>query len=235
MNQIDKSTTMSDGALFHDNLAEGWSAAYESGGFRRRIEFFNSHLKELVKPGDWWLDAGCGSGILARELSLLGARVIAVDGSPKMIECAHRETGERSGSITYKHAWTIETLEDPAGRYNGVLCSSVVEYLENPEKTLSEFFRVLQPGGYLVISVPNRWSLVRLIQKILRLIANCFQKDYFPYLKVSRNEFSSLKIAANLSKFGFFVDRIDNFEPVLSPFIGKLSLGALWVVIARKP
>ena len=36
-----------------------------------------------------------------------------------------------------------------------VFCSEVIEHLVNPENLLQELYRVLRPGGKLIISVPN--------------------------------------------------------------------------------
>ena len=43
-------------------------------------------------------------------------------------------------------------------RFDLVLCMGVLEYLEDYERALREFCRVLKPGGVLVLSVPLRYS-----------------------------------------------------------------------------
>jgi SAM-dependent methyltransferase len=42
--------------------------------------------------------------------------------------------------------------------FDGVLCNQVLEHVFTPEKFLSELFRVLEPGGKLIISVPFIWD-----------------------------------------------------------------------------
>ena len=43
---------------------------------------------------------------------------------------------------------------------DGVLCSSVLEYVSDVDTCLKEFARVLRPAGLLLVSVPNRHSIV---------------------------------------------------------------------------
>jgi SAM-dependent methyltransferase len=40
------------------------------------------------------------------------------------------------------------------GHFDAILCIAVLEHVENPEEVLAEMYRVLKPGGHLIISVP---------------------------------------------------------------------------------
>ena len=73
---------------YHDTLAEGWARRYESGGFKRRAEFFLHEVLPRAAVGGRWLDVGCGSGVFSRMLATAGAQVTGVDGSAAMIEAA---------------------------------------------------------------------------------------------------------------------------------------------------
>jgi SAM-dependent methyltransferase len=48
----------------------------------------------------------------------------------------------------------IHQIPKPACFFDAILCIAVLEHVENPEEILSEFFRVLKPGGHVVASVP---------------------------------------------------------------------------------
>ena len=168
-------------------------------------------------------------------MCLKGVQVIAVDGSPKMIECAKNESIALSDNVTYKLIDTIETLDFQSSSFDHALCSSVIEYLEKPEQALCELFRVIRPCGVLVFSVPNRLSIIRLVQKLLRRAYKVFGKDAFPYLSVSKNEYSSAEILSLLDKVGFVLEDVQIFDPILPIFTSKFSLGSLFVITARKP
>ncbi len=230
-----KQTKLSQGSRFHDSLAKNWNDKYDSGGFKDRIIFFELLLQNFIRTADLWLDAGCGTGTLSRMMCLKGVQVIAVDGSPKMIECAKNESIALSGNITYKLVDTIETLDFQSSSFDHALCSSVIEYVENPEQALCELFRVIRPSGILIVSVPNRLSIIRLVQKLLRIACKVFGKDAYPYLSVSKNEYSSAEIKSLLNKVGFVVEDVQIFDPILPAFTSKLYLGSLFVITVRKP
>ena len=79
-----------NGVRFHEGLAVSWNNKYKRGGFKKRLALFRRVLSRVVLPGEHWLDAGCGAGILTLEMSGLGATGLAVDGSQQMIEAAVR-------------------------------------------------------------------------------------------------------------------------------------------------
>lgn len=230
----DKLQSIDSSIAFHGTLASRWSKGYSSGGFRRRIEFFKSKLKELVQVRSHWLDAGCGSGVLAREINALGANVIAIDASDEMINSARKEHFP-STSILYKQVATIEKIDNENGIFDGVLCSSVIEYVENPCLAIKELIRVTKPGGVLIISVPNKLSLIRLFQKIIRNYSKLFGKNRFFYLEFSINSYTRRSLFFLLESSGYLVDKMDIFDPILPIFSNRLSFGSLFVVVAHKP
>jgi 2-polyprenyl-3-methyl-5-hydroxy-6-metoxy-1,4-benzoquinol methylase len=221
------------GARFHEQLASSWTNAYENGSFNRRLHFFLPHLDRLVQNDSVWLDAGCGSGVLARELAARGARVIGMDGSPAMI--AHAAATESPGiRIDYKVISTIEQLPLGSSTINGILCSSVLEYADDPVATLREFHRVLVPAGTVLVTVPNFFSVIRIAQSLARCVGCTLGRSWFPYLAVSRHAYSALVYRTLLEKAGFEVTRIEPFSPFIPHLLAPLQLSALWLAVARK-
>lgn len=96
------------------------------------------------------LDAGCGSGPLAVELTARGATVAGFDSSPAMIELARRRLGPTA-------RLTVHDLSQPLpyedATFDDVAASLVLHYLQDWVAPLSEIRRVLKPGGRLVASV----------------------------------------------------------------------------------
>jgi SAM-dependent methyltransferase len=45
------------------------------------------------------------------------------------------------------------------GSVDSVLCTQLLEHMENPDLVISEIKRILKPGGYAVISVPFIWNI----------------------------------------------------------------------------
>jgi len=93
-----------------------------------------------------------------------------------------------------------------------------------------EFSRLLKPGGKLLLSVPNRKSFIRIVQKQCNYVARLWGGKVFPYLEVSKNEFTPSEIRRSLFRVGISVDKCEIFDPVLPKFISKLGFGSLIIV-----
>ena len=100
------------------------------------------------------LDAGCGEGILVEEY----AGRLAVTG----VDANYSSARVMHGSLT--------ALPFPDGTFDRALCLDVLEHLsfEDQPRALGELFRVLRPGGELLVSVPNLAHLQSRIQFLLR-------------------------------------------------------------------
>jgi 2-polyprenyl-3-methyl-5-hydroxy-6-metoxy-1,4-benzoquinol methylase len=222
-----------EGAKFHQDLSASWSESYETGGFGMRIKLMRAILLEVVQPNSVWLDGGCGSGILSRELSTLGAKVVGLDASPNMIRVAKSESISESQSISYKLVKSIESIDISNSTFDGILCSSVVEYVESPKAVFIEFSRVLKPEGRIVVSLPNKFSLIRMFQKFCRRMASLFGLDVFTYLEYSKKEFSLNSAEKLLRQTGFCVESVQLFDPLLPSIIANLGIGSLIIISAR--
>jgi SAM-dependent methyltransferase len=96
---------------------------------------------DTAAPAERVLDAGCGEGILVEEY----AGRLAIEG----VDANYSSDRVRSGSLT--------ELPYPDGTFDRALCLDVLEHLtfEEQPRALAELFRVLRPGGRLLVSVPN--------------------------------------------------------------------------------
>jgi ubiquinone/menaquinone biosynthesis C-methylase UbiE len=107
------------------------------------------------------LDAGCGAGRVAQELEKRGADVVGMDYSFGMVGRANCICN--AGTI---HG--VDLLQGDVGAipfesssFDVVVCLGVLSYLDAEEKALDEVARVLRPGGTLILSVINRFRLVK--------------------------------------------------------------------------
>ncbi len=48
----------------------------------------------------------------------------------------------------------LHIIPVPADHFDAILCIAVLEHVENPEEVMAELYRVLRPGGHLVLEVP---------------------------------------------------------------------------------
>lgn len=94
------------------------------------------------------LDAGCGSGLLAKKLKSIG-EVIAVDIHPQALKLT------RSRGVKVKKT-SITKLPFKENSFNLVTSIDVLYHqsVKNDQKALKEFYRVLKPNGILILRVP---------------------------------------------------------------------------------
>jgi SAM-dependent methyltransferase len=48
-------------------------------------------------------------------------------------------------------------IPQPDSSYDTVVCTEVLEHVTDPKKALSEMYRVLKPGGFIILSTPMYW------------------------------------------------------------------------------
>jgi ubiquinone/menaquinone biosynthesis C-methylase UbiE len=143
-------------------LAEYWnerSRGFENAqGIRieRQHEAWLAFLREaLGPPSRRILDVGTGTGFLALLAAELGHEVKGLDLSPGMVERAKELAGERGLKAKFAIA-DAEGLPEKEGSYERVINRNVLWTLPEPERALADWFRVLEPGGSLVV-VDGDW------------------------------------------------------------------------------
>jgi SAM-dependent methyltransferase len=97
-----------------------------------------------------WVDVGGGAGEFARIVSDLGYRVTLVDGDPRNIANLE-DSGIRA--VLADLNLPLDALEDAA--FDGASIIEVVEHVTHAERLMGEVFRLLKPGGTLLLSTPN--------------------------------------------------------------------------------
>ncbi len=223
---------------YHDGLAASWDRRYQRGGFRRRAEFFANKVLPLIRSEGDWLDVGCGSGYFSRLLAARGAEVTGLDGSAEMIAAA-QALQDKSTEFRFKmpryEIENIEALDQRQDRFDGVVCLNVIEYLRDPEIRFADLVAMLRPGGTLVISAPNKASLVRNLQRGARSLFGSKGRDAFAYLNSSSNAWARKGFAALAERKGLVVETILGFDPIIPAAAHLLAPPSLWYLICRKP
>lgn len=120
------------------------------------------------------LDYGAGVGNLTCKLSALG-RFDQVEGADIL---------PRPENLPSEIAWhrfdSNEAGVLPAKSFDAVIAAEVIEHLENPRQVAREWFRILKPGGRLVLSTPNNESVRALMALLVRGHFVAFQDSCYP-------------------------------------------------------
>lgn len=105
----------------------------------------------LIAEGDQVIEVGCGTGVLARELiKCVGpeGKVTGLDLSESMLGVARRICPE----VDFRQGNVMDMPFDD-GVFDVAVASFVLMFVPEPVKAVSELWRVLKPGGRLVIAV----------------------------------------------------------------------------------
>lgn len=101
-----------------------------------------------MKRGDRLLDIGCGAGDMVRAFGSLGLWASGLD----------REKSKMHSDIPVKYA-DIENEPFPFGDkvFDVVFSKSLIEHLFDPANFMKECFRILKPGGRIILMTPD-WN-----------------------------------------------------------------------------
>jgi len=99
------------------------------------------------------LDVGCGAGITPCYISeKFGCRVVGVDISEKMLSLAReRARRKKIEKLEFKKA-DAQALPFVDGTFDLVISESVVSFVQDKERAIKEYARVVKPGGYVGIN-----------------------------------------------------------------------------------
>ncbi len=181
-------------------------------------------------------DIGCGScqmKMLAGDLS--GAHWIGTDLKLNLQELAAMKYDE------YFESDLTKTLPIDSESVDIVINSHVLEHLPNPDHSMSELFRVLKPGGLLLLGVPVSPSIVVPIQEMRyrremaagkRKVGDHVQAFSVNYLKdlIHRSGFSQIEMLTGtyfMRRQGFFLEnyrwwvRVNQLWGALFPGLGQ--------------
>lgn len=169
------------------------------------------HILEVAFNGEKGslLEIGCGRGDMLNAFHKVGYNVTGIDISPAVSKyCAPH----RVAIVDLEH----ESSPFEEGSFDFVFSKSVIEHLQNPLPLLETAYKMLKPGGIVVIMTPS-W------------VHNSWGPFYLDYTHVTPFTAPSLKDAM---LFGNFKEvDVTHFRqlpflwkyPLLSPFISLFS------------
>ena len=118
----------------------------------KRLNFIIKILRSKLIQGAEVLDVGCGNGVISRALGSKGFNVKGIDVSSKAIEKAKQLN--KFPNVRFE-AKSAEQLVADGSQYHAIICSEVLEHLNNPGGLLKVLYQSLHENGILIVTVPN--------------------------------------------------------------------------------
>lgn len=164
------------------------------------------------------LDIGCGTGINSLIIRDLGHEVVGLELSKAALR-AYLDKGFEGLNADIET--NLPFLDDV---FDLIFASEVIEHIFNFELLLNEAFRVLKPGGILILSTPNSYFWVYRILYFFGKTAKELQHpDHVQFF--NKKKLSNYIKSAGFRKFSvsgrhmymLFGDRIGRFIKILFP------------------
>lgn len=116
------------------------------------VNLINKHLSN--KSGKDILDIGCGAGTLSFYYASKGYKVYGIDISKKAIDaCKQSVEFLKQKNVTFKKM--NFPIEVPSKKFDYIICSEVIEHIENDELGIKKMFLLLRPHGLLFLTTPS--------------------------------------------------------------------------------
>lgn len=157
---------------------------------------YDSVINALAgEPRGRIIDVPAGQGALAQMLAAEGFDVSCCDLFPEIFAL---------DGLPIKRGNLDEKLPYDDGSFEHAVCVEGLEHIENPANAIRELARVLQPGGSLIVSVPNIMN----IEERLKWVIFGYTSHFKPLSKEAIGRASALvpgreAIALHINPIGY--------------------------------
>jgi ubiquinone/menaquinone biosynthesis C-methylase UbiE len=194
------------------------------------------HVLDLfTKEHGRYLDAGCGTGDFLPDLVERGGAVYALDFADEMIEQSRRKVQEAGCADRVQLAvGDVYNLPYEPNYFDAIIGVGLIEYLSDADRAFGEMYRVMKPGGTLIVTVPNIVSpfmaYETAVPKVKDAVKNAlaalglrtpehayFQRHYLPWqLDRQLRRIGFRKVDFSFCTYGFSSKRMESFSLGLS-------------------
>ncbi len=134
---------------------------YEDAADRIAIVRF---MKKIPKPHGTVVDVGGGIGRIAALYENRWKHAIILDPSHTQLAVAKKNV-EHPEKFNFMEG-SAESIPLPASSCDTALCIRTFHYVEDPRTAIKEIRRILAPGGYLILEIPNKTHMKARIKSL---------------------------------------------------------------------
>ena len=202
--------------------------------FRRSRDLALEVCLQSSKPGQLWIEVGCGTGHLGADLNAAGLRIIGFDHDIAMIRVAQQKLGNKC-FIARAPKFPIRDCSA-----DGMIAVSFIGCLNELQPFLLELHRVLKPDGFAVLTFTNRSSHLHRINRLIRKPDGFYRAYSLAEVRSGLGQ-AGLQIQT-IRFYNFFLDgswalpgaRISKWAETASPKMIRQSLGRNLLVLAKR-
>lgn len=125
-------------------------------------DFLNSYSSKKTKDLQC-LDIGCSSGIITYALAPHFKMIIGGDIDKDAIRLASKMN--KTGNLSFK---IIDVLSLPfsSNHFDVIICNNVYEHVPDPNRMITEIYRVLKKGGICYFAATNKYMIIESDHKL---------------------------------------------------------------------
>ena len=167
------------------------------------------------------LDAGCGSGLTSMLLAREGVKTVGLDRSRKMLDVCRQKYGDLGLPLTFRQGSFERLPRNMYGKFDLIvsLANSIsgLDSLSDLRRSVSNFYRALRPGGWLLLQALNYTSITENSLLPIKVTNN----EGILWARYARRQGKRygvhvIRLDLNTDPPGFepFCHEFDNFSPV---------------------
>ena len=217
-----------------------YDSSYQEGGYRLYQESQELRIKLNTKRFDDLaeyslkgniLDIGCGAGFFLDVASKNGLNTFGIELSSE----ATKKTKLRHPNV---FNGTLEDAKYPDGFFDIITIFDLIEHVMDPNQTIKEVNRILNPGGLAVFTTPDisswhakvlkkNWYQINPLQHLYyfspKTMTMILKKNNFEILKIEKN-FKIFRIDDIIKMMEFYYPSLYKIVRFFKPILSKKFL-----------
>ena len=180
------------------------------------------------------IDVGCGGGILAESMALVGAEVTGIDMADEALMVARLHALEAGLKVDYQQSTAEDFAARAPGQYELVTCMEMLEHVPEPASVVQACADLVAPGGTVVFStISKSWKAYAMAIVGAEYLLQLVPKGTHDYSKFIRP--SQLMRFAEQAGLTITGATGLHFNPLTKHFKLGPGLDVNYFVVAKKP